>query len=87
VEKQQEKRRLWERFHLVQEGNSNQFLMVTADSTLFHIQNLYATYAATDKLSFTLGIWERLLICFSPWLTLFDLILFTNGPFQVAELN
>ena len=61
------------------------------DLNSFHIQNLYATYAATDKLSFTAGYMGTFIgyEVISP-LSNFHYstsYLFTNGPFQNAGLK
>ncbi|GEC71921.1 Putative beta-barrel porin-2, OmpL-like. bbp2 [Flavobacterium flevense] len=61
------------------------------DGNSFHIQNLYATYAATDKLSFTAGYMGTFIgyEVISPvgnfhYSTSY---LFTNGPFQNAGVK
>jgi len=61
------------------------------ESNSFHIQNLYATYAATDKLSFTAGYMGTFIgyEVISPvgnfhYSTSY---LFTNGPFQNAGVK
>ncbi|KDN53706.1 outer membrane beta-barrel protein [Flavobacterium seoulense] len=61
------------------------------DNNSFHIQNLYATYAATDKLSFTAGFMGTFIgyEVISPvgnfhYSTSY---LFTNGPFQNAGVK
>lgn len=61
------------------------------DSNSFHIQNLYATYAATDKLSFTAGFMGTFIgyEVISPvgnfhYSTSY---LFSNGPFQNAGVK
>ncbi|MDG2430945.1 outer membrane beta-barrel protein [Flavobacterium sp.] len=61
------------------------------DLNSFHIQNLYATYAATDKLSFTAGYMGTFIgyEVISP-LSNFHYstsYLFTNGPFQNAGVK
>jgi hypothetical protein len=59
------------------------------DLNSFHIQNLYATYAATDKLSFT-GTWDFIgYEVISPVANFHysTSYLFTNGPFQNAGVK
>jgi hypothetical protein len=61
------------------------------DGNSFHIQNLYATYAASDKLSFTAGFMGTFIgyEVISP-LANFNYstsYLFTNGPFQNAGVK
>ena len=57
----------------------------------FHIQNLYATYAATDKLSFTAGYMGTFIgyEVISPLANFHysTSYLFTNGPFQNAGVK
>jgi hypothetical protein len=64
--------------------------MVT-DLNSFHIQNLYATYAATDKLSFTAGYMGTFIgyEVISPLANFHysTSYLFTNGPFQNAGVK
>jgi hypothetical protein len=64
--------------------------MVT-ELTLSHIQNLYATYAATDKLSFTAGYMGTFIgyEVISPLANFHysTSYLFTNGPFQNAGVK
>jgi hypothetical protein len=61
------------------------------DGQSFHIQNLYATYAATDKLSFTAGYMGTFIgyEVISPLgnLNYSTSYLFTNGPFQNAGIK
>lgn len=60
-------------------------------SNSFHIQNLYATYAATDKLSFTAGYMGTFIgyEVISPVANFHysTSYLFTNGPFQNAGIK
>ncbi|MGM8361124.1 outer membrane beta-barrel protein [Flavobacterium sp. ARAG 55.4] len=62
-----------------------------ADDNSFHIQNLYATYAATDKLSFTAGFMGTFIgyEVISPLANFHysTSYLFTNGPFQNAGVK
>lgn len=62
-----------------------------ADGNSFHIQNLYATYAATDKLSFTAGFMGTFIgyEVISPVANFHysTSYLFTNGPFQNAGVK
>lgn len=61
------------------------------DLNSFHIQNLYATYAATDKLSFTAGYMGTFIgyEVISPLANFHysTSYLFTNGPFQNAGVK
>ncbi|KQB44442.1 DUF1597 domain containing protein [Flavobacterium daejeonense] len=61
------------------------------DMNSFHIQNLYATYAATDKLSFTAGYMGTFIgyEVISPLANFHysTSYLFTNGPFQNAGVK
>jgi len=61
------------------------------DGNSFHIQNLYATFAATDKLSFTAGYMGTFIgyEVISPLgnFSYSTSYLFTNGPFQNAGLK
>jgi hypothetical protein len=61
------------------------------DLNSFHIQNLYATYAATDKLSFTAGYMGTFIgyEVISPVANFHysTSYLFTNGPFQNAGVK
>ncbi|MEO8254459.1 MAG: outer membrane beta-barrel protein [Flavobacterium sp.] len=61
------------------------------DTNSFHIQNLYATYAATDKLSFTAGYMGTFIgyEVISPLANFHysTSYLFTNGPFQNAGVK
>ena len=61
------------------------------DGQSFHIQNLYATYAATDKLSFTAGYMGTFVgyEVISPVANFHysTSYLFTNGPFQNAGVK
>ncbi|MES2239932.1 MAG: outer membrane beta-barrel protein [Bacteroidota bacterium] len=61
------------------------------DANSFHIQNLYATYAATDKLSFTAGYMGTFVgyEVISPLANFHysTSYLFTNGPFQNAGVK
>jgi hypothetical protein len=61
------------------------------DGNSFHIQNLYATYAATDKLSFTAGYMGTFIgyEVISPLANFHysTSYLFTNGPFQNAGVK
>lgn len=61
------------------------------DFNSFHIQNLYATYAATDKLSFTAGYMGTFIgyEVISPLANFHysTSYLFTNGPFQNAGIK
>lgn len=61
------------------------------DLNSFHIQNLYATYAATDKLSFTVGYMGTFIgyEVISPLANFHysTSYLFTNGPFQNAGVK
>ncbi|HJR99956.1 MAG TPA: outer membrane beta-barrel protein [Flavobacterium sp.] len=61
------------------------------DGNSFHIQNLYATYAATDKLSFTAGYMGTFIgyEVISPVANFHysTSYLFTNGPFQNAGVK
>lgn len=61
------------------------------DGNSFHIQNLYATYAATDKLSFTAGYMGTFIgyEVISPLgnFAYSTSYLFTNGPFQNAGVK
>lgn len=61
------------------------------DGQSFHIQNLYATYAATDKLSFTAGYMGTFIgyEVISPVANFHysTSYLFTNGPFQNAGVK
>ena len=61
------------------------------DLNSFHIQNLYATYAATDKLSFTAGYMGTFVgyEVISPLANFHysTSYLFTNGPFQNAGVK
>ncbi|MBC5842292.1 porin [Flavobacterium sp. F-380] len=62
-----------------------------ADLNSFHIQNLYATYAATDKLSFTAGYMGTFIgyEVISPLANFHysTSYLFTSGPFQNAGVK
>jgi len=62
-----------------------------ADNNSFHIQNLYATYAATDKLSFTAGFMGTFIgyEVISPVANFHysTSYLFSNGPFQNAGVK
>lgn len=62
-----------------------------SDLNSFHIQNLYATYAATDKLSFTAGYMGTFIgyEVISPLANFHysTSYLFTNGPFQNAGVK
>jgi len=62
-----------------------------ADDNSFHIQNLYATYAATDKLSFTAGFMGTFIgyEVISPVANFHysTSYLFSNGPFQNAGVK
>jgi hypothetical protein len=62
-----------------------------AGANSFHIQNLYATYAATDKLSFTAGFMGTFIgyEVISPLANFHysTSYLFTNGPFQNAGIK
>jgi len=62
-----------------------------AGANSFHIQNLYATYAATDKLSFTAGFMGTFIgyEVISPLANFHysTSYLFTNGPFQNAGVK
>ena len=62
-----------------------------ADDNSFHIQNLYATYAATEKLSFTAGFMGTFIgyEVISPVANFHysTSYLFTNGPFQNAGVK
>ena len=61
------------------------------DGNTFHIQNLYATYAATEKLSFTAGYMGTFIgyEVISPLANFHysTSYLFTNGPFQNAGVK
>jgi hypothetical protein len=61
------------------------------EANSFHIQNLYATYAATDKLSFTAGYMGTFVgyEVISPLANFHysTSYLFTNGPFQNAGIK
>lgn len=61
------------------------------DDNSFHIQNLYATYAATDKLSFTAGYMGTFIgyEVISPVANFHysTSYMFTNGPFQNAGVK
>lgn len=61
------------------------------DGNSFHIQNLYATYAASDKLSFTAGFMGTFIgyEVISPLANFHysTSYLFTNGPFQNAGVK
>jgi len=61
------------------------------DGNTFHLQNLYATYAATDKLSFTAGYMGTFIgyEVISPLANFHysTSYLFTNGPFQNAGVK
>lgn len=61
------------------------------EANSFHIQNLYATYAATDKLSFTAGYMGTFIgyEVISPLANFHysTSYLFTNGPFQNAGVK
>ena len=61
------------------------------DLNTFHLQNLYATYAATDKLSFTAGYMGTFIgyEVISPVANFHysTSYLFTNGPFQNAGIK
>lgn len=64
---------------------------VNTSGESFHIQNLYATYAATDKLSFTAGFMGTFIgyEVISPVANFHysTSYLFTNGPFQNAGVK
>jgi hypothetical protein len=72
-------------------GQGQSILNSGADNNSFHIQNLYATYAATDKLSFTAGFMGTFIgyEVISPLANMnySTSYLFTNGPFQNAGVK
>ena len=76
-------------------GSRGQFQSIPngdgTDLNSFHIQNLYATYAATDKLSFTAGYMGTFIgyEVISPLANFHysTSYLFTNGPFQNAGVK
>lgn len=76
---------------VVYDANGDVVPGATTSGESFHIQNLYATYAATDKLSFTAGFMGTFIgyEVISPvgnfhYSTSY---LFTNGPFQNAGVK
>lgn len=69
----------------------SQSILNSDDGNSFHIQNLYATYAATDKLSFTAGFMGTFIgyEVISPVANFHysTSYLFSNGPFQNAGVK
>ncbi|MGQ7944827.1 outer membrane beta-barrel protein [Flavobacterium sp. WC2509] len=75
----------------VYDDNGDQVLGVSTSGDSFHIQNLYATYAVSDKLSLTAGYMGTFIgyEVISPLgnFSYSTSYLFTNGPFQNAGLK